>query len=76
LLTALPACYALTGPQSWKILDQMSAKYQALESFQATSPKRWKIPSQGEAKHQRDIIVVSARSRLEISGQEVINDGK
>ena len=40
---ALPAA-AQQDPKAGKILDAMSAKYQALNAFEAILPKPWKIP--------------------------------
>ncbi len=73
---ALPAA-AQQDPKAGKILDQMSAKYQALKAFQATFTQTLENPGAKVKQNiNGDIVVSGQKFRLKISGQEVINDGK
>ena len=73
---ALPAA-AQQDPKAGKILDQMSAKYQALKAFQANFTQTLENPSAKVKQNiNGDITVSGQKFRLKISGQEVINDGK
>ena len=73
---ALPAA-AQQDPKAGKILDQMSAKYQALKAFQATFTQTLENPGAKVKQNiNGDIVVSGQKYRLKISGQEVITDGK
>ena len=73
---ALPAA-AQQDPKAGKILDQMSAKYQALKAFQATFTQTLENPGAKVKQNiNGDIVVSGQKFRLKISGQEVITDGK
>ncbi|MBD2767800.1 outer membrane lipoprotein carrier protein LolA [Hymenobacter sp. BT664] len=73
---ALPAA-AQQDPKAGKILDQMSAKYQAMNAYQATFTQTLENPSAKVKQNiNGDIVVSGQKFRLRISGQEVINDGK
>lgn len=73
---ALPAA-AQQDAKAGKILDEMSAKYQALKSFQATFTQTLENPGAKVKQNLNgDIVVSGQKFRLKISGQEVINDGK
>jgi outer membrane lipoprotein-sorting protein len=73
---ALPAA-AQQDPKAGKILDQMSAKYQALNAYQATFTQTLENPTAKVKQNiNGDILVSGQKFRLKISGQEVINDGK
>ena len=73
---ALPAA-AQQDPKAGKILDQMSAKYQALKAFQATFTQTLENPGAKVKQNiNGDITVSGQKFRLKISGQEVITDGK
>jgi len=72
---SLPAA-AQQDPKAGKILDQMSAKYQALKAFQATFTQTLENPSAKVKQNLTgDIIVSGPKFRLKMSGQEVINNG-
>lgn len=73
---ALPAA-AQQDAKAGKILDQMSAKYQALKAFQATFTQTLENPGAKVKQNiNGDIVVSGQKFRLKISGQEVITDGK
>ena len=73
---ALPAA-AQQDAKAGKILDQMSAKYQALKAFQANFTQTLENPgAKVKQKLSGDIVVSGQKFRLKISGQEIINDGK
>lgn len=73
---ALPAA-AQQDAKAGKILDLMSAKYQALQAFQATFTQTLENPKAKVKQNiNGDIVVSGQKFRLKISGQEVINDGK
>jgi outer membrane lipoprotein carrier protein len=74
---ALPAA-AQQDPKAGKILDQMSAKYQALKAFQASftqTLENTKVKNFGKQSLTGDITVSGKKFRLKMSGQEVINNG-
>ena len=73
---ALPAA-AQQDAKAGKILDQMSAKYQALKAFQATFTQTLENPGAKVKQNiNGDIVVSGQKFRLKISGQEVVTDGK
>ena len=73
---ALPVA-AQQDPKAGKILDQMSAKYQALKAFQANFTQTLENPGAKVKQNiNGDITVSGQKFRLKISGQEVITDGK
>ena len=72
---ALPAA-AQQDPKAGKILDAMSAKYQALKAFQATFTQTLQNPAAKVKQNMTGTITVSGKKfHLLMSGQEVINDG-
>ncbi|HEX8350980.1 MAG TPA: outer membrane lipoprotein carrier protein LolA [Hymenobacter sp.] len=79
LLSATLATSALAqqDPKAGKILDQMSAKYQALNAFKATFTQTLENDA-AKVKDNitGDITVSGQKYRLKMSGQEVINNGK
>lgn len=75
LLPALPAA-AQQDPKAAKILDQMSAKYQALNAYNATFTQTLESPGlKGKENINGDITVSGQKFHLKLSGQEVINNG-
>ena len=75
LLPALPAA-AQQDPKAGKILDQMSAKYQALNAYNATFTQTLESPGlKGKENINGDITVSGQKFHLKLSGQEVINNG-
>jgi outer membrane lipoprotein carrier protein len=75
ILPALPAA-AQQDPKAGKILDQMSAKYQALKAYNATFTQTLESPGlKGKENITGDITVSGQKFRLKLSGQEVINNG-
>ena len=73
---SLPAT-AQQDPKAGKILDQMSANYQALKAFQANFTQTLENPSAKVKQNiNGDILVSGPKFHLKLSGQEVINDGK
>jgi outer membrane lipoprotein carrier protein len=73
---ALPAL-AQQDPKAGKILDAMSAKYQAYKSYQADFTQTLENTSAKVKQNlSGNIIVAGQKFRLKLSGQEVINDGK
>ena len=72
---ALPAA-AQQDPKAGKILDEMSAKYQKLNAFQADFTQTLENPAAKVKQNiSGDIIVSGKKFRLSLSGQEVINNG-
>ena len=72
---ALPAA-AQQDPKAGKILDQMSAKYQALKAYQASFTQTLENPAAKVKQNlSGDITVSGEKFRLKMSGQEVINNG-
>ncbi len=72
---ALPAA-AQQDPKAGKILDQMSAKYQALKAFQASFTQTLENPSAKVKQNiNGDIMVSGPKFHLKFTGQEVINNG-
>ena len=75
MLPALSAA-AQQDPKAGKILDQMSAKYQALKSYNASFTQTLESPGlKGKENINGDITVSGEKFRLKLSGQEVINNG-
>ena len=73
---ALPAA-AQQDPKAAKILDAMSAKYQAMKAFSATFTQTLENPSAKVKQNMSgDILVSGKKFHLTMSGQEVVNDGK
>ena len=75
---ALPAA-AQQDPKAGKILDQMSAKYQAMKAYEASftqSLENTNVKNFGKQNLSGDIIVSGQKFRLKMKEQEVINDGK
>jgi outer membrane lipoprotein-sorting protein len=68
---------AQQDPKAAKILDQMSAKYQALKSFKASFTQTLENQTAKVKENMSgDILVSGTKFRLKLNGQEVINDGK
>ena len=75
MLPALPVA-AQQDPKAGKILDQMSAKYQALKAYNAIFTQTLESPGlKGKENISGDITVSGQKFRLKLSGQEVINNG-
>ena len=72
---AFPAA-AQQDPKAGKILDQMSAKYQALSAYQATFTQTLENPSAKLKQNLNgDILVSGKKFHIKLSGQEIINNG-
>jgi len=72
----LPAA-AQQDPKASKILDAVSAKYTALQSFQASFTQTLENPAAKLRQNITGEVLVSGQKyHLTASGQEVINDGK
>ncbi|RSK41223.1 LolA family protein [Hymenobacter perfusus] len=68
---------AQQDPKAGKILDQMSAKYQAMKAFKATFTQTLENDAAKVKENlSGDITVSGQKFRLKISGQEVINNGQ
>ncbi|UOG76618.1 outer membrane lipoprotein carrier protein LolA [Hymenobacter tibetensis] len=68
---------AQQDPKAGKILDQMSAKYQAMKAFKASFTQTLENDAAKVKENMSgDITVSGQKFRLKMSGQEVINDGK
>ncbi|GAB2968022.1 hypothetical protein GCM10027048_43560 [Hymenobacter coalescens] len=81
-LLALAAAFmqsadAQQDPKAAKILDQMSAKYQAMKSFKASFTQTLENQTAKVKENMNgDIIVSGTKFRLKLNGQEVINNGQ
>ncbi|OWP62368.1 cell envelope biogenesis protein LolA [Hymenobacter amundsenii] len=68
---------AQQDPKAGKILDQMSAKYQAMKAFKATFTQTLENDAAKVKENLTgDITVSGQKFRLKMSGQEVINNGQ
>ncbi|RTQ52470.1 outer membrane lipoprotein carrier protein LolA [Hymenobacter gummosus] len=68
---------AQQDPKAGKILDQMSAKYQAMKAFKASFTQTLENQTAKVKENMSgDILVSGTKFRLKLNGQEVINDGK
>ncbi len=68
---------AQQDPKAGKILDQMSAKYQAMKAFKATFTQTLENDAAKVKENlSGDITVSGQKFRLKMSGQEVINNGQ
>jgi outer membrane lipoprotein carrier protein len=68
---------AQQDPKAAKILDQMSAKYQAMKAFKASFTQTLENQTAKVKENMSgDILVSGTKFRLKLNGQEVINDGK
>ncbi|UYZ60436.1 LolA family protein [Hymenobacter latericus] len=68
---------AQQDPKAAKILDQMSAKYQAMKAFRASFTQTLENQSAKVKENMNgDIIVSGPKFRLKLNGQEVINNGQ
>ncbi|MDF7810990.1 outer membrane lipoprotein carrier protein LolA [Hymenobacter sp. YC55] len=68
---------AQQDPKAGKILDQMSAKYQAMKAYKASFTQTLENDAAKVKENMSgDITVSGQKFRLKMSGQEVINDGK
>ncbi|GGF25687.1 LolA family protein [Hymenobacter cavernae] len=68
---------AQQDPKAGKILDQMSAKYQALNAFKATFTQTLENDAAKVKDNMSgDITVSGQKYHLKMNGQEVINNGK
>ncbi|WBO85542.1 LolA family protein [Hymenobacter yonginensis] len=71
------AASAQQDPKAGKILDQMSAKYQAMKAFRANFTQTLENDATKVKENlSGDILVSGQKFRLKISGQEVINNGQ
>jgi len=76
-VTLLTTATAQQDPKAGKILDQMSAKYQAMKAFKASFTQTLENDAAKVKENlSGDITVSGQKFRLKMSGQEVINDGK
>ncbi|MFD2784379.1 LolA family protein [Hymenobacter rubripertinctus] len=68
---------AQQDPKAGKILDQMSAKYQAMKAFKATFTQTLENDAAKVKENLTgDITISGQKFRLKMSGQEVINNGQ
>lgn len=68
---------AQQDPKAGKILDQMSAKYKAMNAFKATFTQTLENDAAKVKENLTgDITVSGQKFRLKMSGQEVINNGQ
>lgn len=71
------AATAQQDPKAGKILDQMSAKYQAMKAFKASFTQTLENDAAKVKENlSGDITVSGQKFRLKMSGQEVINNGQ
>jgi outer membrane lipoprotein-sorting protein len=76
-LSLVSAASAQQDPKAGKILDQMSAKYQAMKAFRANFTQTLENDATKVKENMSgDILVSGQKFRLKISGQEVINNGQ
>ena len=76
-VSLLTTATAQQDPKAGKILDQMSAKYQAMKAFKASFTQTLENDAAKVKENlSGDITVSGQKFRLKMSGQEVINDGK
>jgi outer membrane lipoprotein carrier protein len=76
-VSLLTSASAQQDPKAGKILDQMSAKYQAMKAFKASFTQTLENDAAKVKENlSGDITVSGQKFRLKMSGQEVINDGK
>ncbi|MBO0356479.1 outer membrane lipoprotein carrier protein LolA [Hymenobacter sp. BT186] len=76
-VSLLSTASAQQDPKAGKILDQMSAKYQAMKAFKASFTQTLENDAAKVKENlSGDITVSGQKFRLKMSGQEVINDGK
>ncbi|MCC2545063.1 outer membrane lipoprotein carrier protein LolA [Hymenobacter sp. BT175] len=67
---------AQQDPKAAKVLDQMSARYQAMKAFKATFTQTLENDANKVKENLTgDITVSGQKFRLKMSGQEVINNG-
>ena len=70
------AGYAQQDPAALAILDAMSQKYQSIPAFTADFSYIMENPEEGiDEKFEGKITVMDDKYKLEMSGQEIINDG-
>ncbi|TGE24633.1 outer membrane lipoprotein carrier protein LolA [Hymenobacter aquaticus] len=76
-VTLSHAASAQQDPKAGKILDQMSAKYQALKGFKANFTQTLENDAAKVKENLTgDITVSGQKFRLKLNGQEVINNGQ
>ncbi|AII50527.1 MULTISPECIES: LolA family protein [Hymenobacter] len=76
-VSLVSAASAQQDPKAGKILDQMSAKYQAMKAFRANFTQTLENDATKVKENlSGDILVSGQKFRLKISGQEVINNGQ
>ncbi|TGE28854.1 LolA family protein [Hymenobacter metallicola] len=76
-VTMAHAASAQQDPKAGKILDQMSAKYQALKAFKANFTQTLENDAAKVKENLTgDITVSGQKFRLKLNGQEVINNGQ
>ncbi|MCB2376762.1 outer membrane lipoprotein carrier protein LolA [Hymenobacter sp. BT635] len=76
-VTMAHAASAQQDPKAGKILDQMSAKYQALKGFKANFTQTLENDAAKVKENLTgDITVSGQKFRLKLNGQEVINNGQ
>ncbi|AYA36555.1 outer membrane lipoprotein carrier protein LolA [Hymenobacter oligotrophus] len=76
-VSSVQLAVAQQDPKAAKILDQMSAKYQAMKAFRASFTQTLENQSAKVKENMNgDIIVSGPKFRLKLNGQEVINNGQ
>ncbi|KUG07603.1 LolA family protein [Solirubrum puertoriconensis] len=76
-VSSVQLAVAQQDPKATKILDQMSAKYQAMKAFRASFTQTLENQSAKVKENMNgDIIVSGPKFRLKLNGQEVINNGQ
>jgi len=76
-VTLAQAATAQQDPKAGKILDQMSAKYQAMNAFKASFTQTLENDKTKVKENMSgDITVSGPKFRLKVNGQEVINNGQ
>ena len=76
LLSLAQLSFAQQDPKAGKILDAMSNKYQAMKAYQIKFVQTLENPgAKIKENMEGDILVSGNKFRLNMSGQEVINNG-
>ncbi|UOQ51385.1 LolA family protein [Hymenobacter cellulosivorans] len=76
-VTLTHAASAQQDPKAGKILDQMSAKYQAMKAFKANFTQTLENDAAKVKENLTgDITVSGQKFRIKLNGQEIINNGQ
>ncbi|PJJ60138.1 LolA family protein [Hymenobacter chitinivorans] len=76
-VTMAHAASAQQDPKAGKILDQMSAKYQAMKAFKANFTQTLENDAAKVKENLTgDITVSGQKFRIKLNGQEIINNGQ